>query len=102
MDSNKPTWASRSVLIEVANVLGAFRDQLVVIGGWVPDLWYPGCGHTGSLDVDFAVSPQALAGNVYGTILKRLLDAGYTHRIDPTRFERSVSGISIPAMISGM
>jgi hypothetical protein len=37
--------AAKSVLIEVWNVLGAFREDMVLIGGWVPELHYPGHGH---------------------------------------------------------
>lgn len=48
--------AAKSVLIEVWNVLGAFRDEMVLIGGWVPELHYPARGHVGSLDVDIAIS----------------------------------------------
>jgi hypothetical protein len=48
------------VLIEVMNVLGAFRDEIVLVGGWVPDLLYPGRGHMGLLDVDLAVLREAL------------------------------------------
>ncbi len=45
-----PTTAARAVLIEVMNVLGAFGDDIVLVGGWVPELLYPGRGHMGSLD----------------------------------------------------
>ncbi len=38
MPSRDPTSASRAVLLDVMNVLGAFRDKIVVVGGWVPDL----------------------------------------------------------------
>ena len=79
MEAFNPTTASRAVLIEVVNVLGAFRDELVVVGGWVPDVLFPNRGHIGSLDVDLAVSAGALADNAYQTILRRLADAGYTH-----------------------
>lgn len=61
MKSFDPTSASRAVLIEVMNILGAFRDEIVLVGGWVPDLLYPGRGHMGSLDVDLAVSGTATA-----------------------------------------
>ena len=46
------TAASRAVLVDVLGVLGAYRSHLVVIGGWVPELRFPGRGHPGSLDVD--------------------------------------------------
>ena len=61
MTSFDPTSASRAVLIEVLNVLGAFRDDIVLVGGWVPELLYPDRGHIGSLDVDLAVSRTASA-----------------------------------------
>ena len=40
------TSASRAVLIEVMNVLGAFRDDIVLVGGGVPELLYPGSPRT--------------------------------------------------------
>jgi hypothetical protein len=85
--------ASRAVLIEVMNVLGVFRDELVIVGGWVPELLYPNAGHPGSLDVDLAVSSHALGTNQYETILKRLLDAGYQHKAPPTRFFKHIEGV---------
>jgi hypothetical protein len=94
-----PTSASRAVLLEVANVLGAFRNDLVIVGGWVPELLYPDRGHIGSLDVDLAVAPTALADNVYQTILQRLLDAGYVHRSPPTRFDKVVVGVDAPIKV---
>jgi hypothetical protein len=94
-----PTSASRAVLVEVANVLGAFRSDLVIVGGWVPELLYPERGHLGSLDVDLAVSPSAAAGSVYATICRRLLDAGYQHQSSPTRFVKSVEGVEQPVKV---
>ena len=35
-------------IIEVMNALGAFRNEIVLVGGWVPDLLYPGCFMTNS------------------------------------------------------
>jgi hypothetical protein len=81
--------ASRAVLIEVMQVLGTFRDKIVIVGGSVPELLYPDRGHIGTLDVDLAVAPTALGGGAYETILKRLTDAGYTHQIKPTRFVKT-------------
>jgi len=37
MKSFDPTSASRAVLIEVMNILGAFRDEIVLVGGWIPE-----------------------------------------------------------------
>ena len=47
--------ASHAVLIDAITVLGRYADQLVVVGGWVPELTFPHQGHLGSLDVDHAV-----------------------------------------------
>lgn len=94
-----PTGASRAVLIEVMNVLGAFRGDIVLIGGWVPDLLYPNRGHMGSLDVDLAVSPEAFRPAVYQTILTRMLNAGYTHRAAPTHFLKQIEGTPHPVKV---
>ena len=66
------TEAARAVLLEVLNALGAMRDELVIVGGWVPDLLYPKSNHMGSLDVDLAVSPNAIGGNAYSSIRERV------------------------------
>ncbi len=44
----KETEAARAVLLEVLNALGAMRDDLVIVGGRVPDLLYPSSNHMGS------------------------------------------------------
>ncbi len=93
------TTACRAVLIEVANVLGAYRDKLVFVGGWVPELLYPDHGHIGSLDVDLAVSSKALSADAYQTIRQRMLDAGYSIQTNPTRFTKMVSGASEPVKV---
>jgi hypothetical protein len=93
------TEASRRVLIEVANVLGAFRDHIVLVGGLVPGLLYPGKGHSGTLDVDLALAVSTFAGNAYQSILGRMLGAGYTHQAGPTRFVKQVPGAPQPVRI---
>ncbi len=93
------TAASRAVLIEVANVLGAFRNHLVVVGGWVPELCFPNREHIGSLDVDLAVAPAALSANAYQSICARMLDAGYGHHTSPTWFLKEVAGVPEPVKV---
>jgi hypothetical protein len=94
-----PTTASRAVLLEVMNVLGAFRDDLVLVGGWVPGLLFPDRGHMGSLDVDLAVSPGAISGNVYQTIVERMRKADYSLHQSPTRFTKRVLGVTEPVKV---
>ncbi|MGA2617878.1 MAG: GSU2403 family nucleotidyltransferase fold protein [Thermoguttaceae bacterium] len=99
MTSFDPTTASRAVLIDVMNVLGAFRDDIVLVGGWVPDLLYPDRGHMGSIDVDLAVSRTALGESAYKTILNRMIAAGYSHQLSPTRFTKQVAGVKEPVKV---
>jgi hypothetical protein len=95
----KETEAARAVLLEVLNALGAMRDEIVIVGGWVPDLLYPESNHMGSLDVDLAVSPMAIGGNAYSTIRERLMRIGYTMQASPTRFLKHIPGLTNPIKI---
>jgi Nucleotidyltransferase len=95
----KETEAARAVLLEVLNSLGTMRDDLVIVGGWVPDLLYPSSNHMGSLDVDLAVSPKAITGNAYSSIRERLTQLGYTMQKSPTRFFKHLPDLANPIKI---
>ena len=95
----KETEAARAVLLEVLNALGGMRDDLVIVGGWVPDLLYPSSNHMGSLDVDLAVSPKAIGGNAYSSIRECLSQLGYTMQESPTRFFKQLPGLANPIKI---
>lgn len=96
---NREVEAVRSALVEVSQVLGGFRDHLVVVGGWAPELMFPDKGHIGSLDVDIAVAPTALASNVYESVMARLIAAGYSHNAPPTRFTKQIFDCDAPVKI---
>jgi Nucleotidyl transferase AbiEii toxin, Type IV TA system len=70
--------AARRVLVDVSQVLASFRDAIVVVGGWVPDLILPGAEpeHVGSIDVDLALDAAKLGDGRYAELLKLLLDTG--------------------------
>ncbi len=72
-----PTQASRAVLLDVLTILGLYLDGIVIIGGWVPELIFPGRGHIGSLDVDLALDERRIRSDGYNSIRQRLLDHGY-------------------------
>jgi len=91
--------AARSVLIEVVNILGAFKKDIVIVGGWVPDLTYPNKKHVGSLDVDLAIGPGAIGDDAYSSILARLKENDYSHTTHPTRFHRNVPGVADPIKV---
>jgi len=73
---SRQTKAAHRVLIDLAQVLAAFQDCLVLIGGWVPYLLLPDVQepHVGSIDVDLALDAEKLHGGRYAGMLKVLLD----------------------------
>ena len=76
--------AARRVLVDVGQVLASFRDAIVVVGGWVPDLLLPEAqaAHIGSIDVDLALDAAKLEDGRYAELLKLLLDTGRYDRGD--------------------
>jgi hypothetical protein len=68
--------AAHRVLVDVGQVLAPFREAIVVVGGWVPDLLFPGADpeHVGSIDVDLALDVGKLGDGRYAELLKLLLD----------------------------
>ena len=83
--------ASRTVLIDALTILGRYADELVVVGGWVPELAFPHKGHIGSLDVDLAIDTAGIGiDNAYTTIHNLLIAAGYQTTELPSRFIRKV------------
>lgn len=78
--STDRTQAALAVLVEVMHVLGAYRDDLVLVGGWAPPLLVPGGlqTHCGSLDIDLVVDHRAIQeAERCATMLALLLRAGY-------------------------
>ena len=71
--------AAFSVLIELGQVLGAYRQKFVIVGGAVPWLLMPNVrpSHIGTLDVDLNLSPEALSAGGYATLIESLETAGY-------------------------
>jgi len=85
--------AARSVLLELVHLLGEYRDDIVVVGGWVPQLILPAgpVHHVGSIDVDLALNHRTLRDAGYATIQALLLRRGYEQ--DPRQpfiFHRTV------------
>jgi hypothetical protein len=88
--------AARSVLVELVQLLGEFREQLVVVGGWVPVLLLAGVreAHVGTLDIDLAVDFQRLPEASYTTLLRALTSRGYRQDArQPFRFFRDVPAL---------
>ncbi len=61
--------AAKSVLVELVHILGEYRDDMVIVGGWVPPLLMPdSTGHVGSTDVDIALNHLADNDEAYSRI----------------------------------
>ena len=71
--------AVRAVLIEIAQVLGSFRDRFVIVGGAVPWLLLDNDAmrHVGTVDVDLGLDAEALGGGDYARLVDILKEHGY-------------------------
>lgn len=69
--------AAHRVLVELVNLFYEYRDDIRIVGGWVPDLMFPGEGHVGSVDVDLLINHIKLKDSGYLTMAKILLQNGY-------------------------
>jgi len=97
LDYNKEAVdACFSVMLEVMNVLGEFRNHIVVIGGWVPYFLIGDkkAEHTGSLDIDLALDFQKISSATYATILQRLKERAYEQGVQPFIFYRNIKTTS--------
>ncbi len=90
--SEEAVEAARSVMIELIHLLGEYREEIVLIGGWVPDLLFPGVDppHTGSLDIDLALDHRESDDSGYKTICQLLEDRGYVRGDQPYKYFRTV------------
>lgn len=74
--------AAHRILIELINLFGEYKDDIRVVGGWVPDLMFPGEGHIGSVDVDLLINHLALQDAGYQNMASILRRNGYADHPD--------------------
>lgn len=93
--------AARAVLIELAHILAAYRTDIVLVGGWVPEMLFSikSAPHVGSLDVDLAVNHLHLTDEHYRTIRELLLARGYSPGKQPFIFFRQVTTTTRPITV---
>ena len=87
--------AARSVLIELTHILGEYRDDMVLVSGWIPELLIPQSQerHIGSIDVDLALNHKELTEAGYRMIGEILLRHGYSQdKQQPFIFRKTVRG----------
>ena len=84
--------AARAVMLELVRLLGEYRDDMVIVGGWVPELLLPSAQtkHIGSTDVDLALDHRRITEAGYQTIREHLLRHGYVEGKEPFIFLREV------------
>lgn len=88
----RATEAARRVMLELVRILGEYRDDMVLVGGWVPELLFSQANprHVGSTDVDLALNHKTIDEEQYRTILKHLEKHHYTPGDQPFMFFRTV------------
>jgi predicted nucleotidyltransferase len=84
--------AAYSVLIEIVRILGEYRDKIVLIGGWVPQILFQNKDdlHTGNIDIDLALDHRRITDEGYKGIRDLLMDRGYRQGKQPFIFHRAV------------
>ena len=90
--SGEAVEAARSVMIELVHMLGEYREHMVLVGGWVPQLLLPQSDepHVGSLDVDIALNHRTLTEDGYRTVREALIERDYREGPQPFIFYRKV------------
>lgn len=85
--------AAYSVLIELTRILGAYRNSIVLIGGWVPQLLFQETDdlHTGSIDIDLALDHKQITDERYRGLQDLLVDRGYQQGKQPFIFHRTLT-----------
>lgn len=80
--SQGQTEAAHRVLVELVNLFDEYKDEIRIVGGWVPELMFPGEGHIGSVDVDILINHLTLKDSGYQTMSRILLKNGYSEHPD--------------------
>jgi hypothetical protein len=77
-----------AVLLELGQVLGAYKNKFVVIGGSVPWLLCTNADprHLGTMDIDLSLDADALGDGEYAQMIELLEQAGYQHNEKEMRF----------------
>lgn len=85
---NEITELSKSVLLELMALLKGYKDQIVLVGGWVPYFLLQkyqkdkDFKHVGSADIDLVLDPELIKSDTYETIVGIIEKNGYRQRED--------------------
>lgn len=96
-DTNQ-TEVSRGALVELALALELYKNDFVLVGGWIPYFLTQGyTEHCGSIDIDLVLRPSIMVR--YESIRDLVASLGYEPTRNPFRFEReleALDGTSFP------
>jgi hypothetical protein len=81
--------AVKSVLLELGQILGSFRERYVVVGGAVPWLLLDNAEmrHAGTLDIDLDLDADALGDGQYATLVELLRARSYVQSVELKQFQ---------------
>lgn len=84
--------ACEAVLLELLQILGEFRQAIVLVGGSVPPVLAPNAvaRHVGTRDIDLALNIQSVPQATYARFRETLLRHGYEEGRQPFMFFRGV------------
>jgi len=85
--------AAHRILVELVNIFREYEEDIRIVGGWVPDLMFPGEGHIGSVDVDILINHLTLHDEGYQNMAKILQRNGY--REHPEKYFSFVKTVEI-------
>lgn len=74
--------AAHRILVELVNIFKEYEEDIRIVGGWVPDLMFPGEGHVGSVDVDVLINHLTLHDEGYQNMARILQSSGYREHPD--------------------
>jgi hypothetical protein len=105
---NNEATRSQSVLLELMTILGFYRKDLYLVGGWAPYFLLKlfqrpedDFQHAGSIDIDLVIDSTRIPQDVYATIVERISERGYVERKSrtgagiPFSFERDIDGLKV-------
>lgn len=85
--------AAHRILVELINLFDEYKDDLRIVGGWVPDLMFPNQEHIGSVDVDVLINHLTLQDSGYQSMQKILLKNGYEEH--PEKYFSFIKNLNI-------
>jgi hypothetical protein len=88
-DYDDRTTAAVKTVVEMGQILGAFKGKFAIVGGAVPWLLLGNeeMPHVGTLDVDVGLDAEALGDGEYATLVDSLRGHGYEQRKELRRFQ---------------